>query len=62
MSRNSFDYINNAHSLLEISMKSFNAGNYEHEIELLERAKEEIEKAIKLAKMETKYKKETYLK
>lgn len=43
-------------------MKSFNAGNYEHEIELLERAKEEIEKAIKLEKMETKYKKETYLK
>ena len=52
MSKNSLDHINNASSLLEIATKSFTARNHEHEIELLERAKQEIEKALKIAKIE----------
>lgn len=52
MSKNSLDHINNASSLLEIAMKSFMAGNHEHEIEVLERAKEELKKALDIAKIE----------
>jgi hypothetical protein len=52
MSKNSVDYINNAKLNLEIAQKSFFNASYEHELDLLERVKQDIEKAIELAKIE----------
>jgi hypothetical protein len=52
MSRNSFDYMNNAKANLEIAQRSFLAGNFNHQLELLERVNKDIQKAIELAKIE----------